>query len=221
VKPPVAVTVFPGTNCEHDVVRALELCGAAPRLVWHTETDLGEARAVVVPGGFSFGDYLRTGAIARFSPVLGAVQDHVTAGGYVLGICNGFQILCEAGLLPGALAGNAGGRFLCRFTDVLVERTASPLLAAVPPGAVLRLPINHYEGRYVLPAARLAAVEAGGLVALRYVDNPNGSANAIAGVLNDTGNVLGLMPHPERAAESVLGSRDGRLLLGSLVQAAA
>ena len=202
----VAVVVFPGTNCEHDVVHALELLGAEPELVWHRETDLSGAAGVVLPGGFAHGDYLRTGAIARFSPVMTEVERLAGAGRPVLGICNGFQILCEAGLLPGALVANRDLSFICRPIHVRVESTASVLTAAASVGDVLRIPLNSYEGNYVAPVDVLVELEQSNRVVLRYagrdgtVDeatNPNGSADSIAGITSPTGNVAGLMPHPE------------------------
>ena len=215
--PRVAVVYFPGTNCEHDVVHAVEYLGATADLVFHTETDLRGADAVVLPGGFAHGDYLRTGALARFSPVMAAVVEHAAEGGAVLGICNGFQVLTEAGLLPGALQKNAGLKFRCETVECRVDSTASVLTAGVEVGAVLRLPINHFEGNYTCDDATLARLRAEGQVVLRYVDNPNGSVDDIAGICNEAGNVVGLMPHPERAVEAVLGSDDGAILLESLL----
>jgi phosphoribosylformylglycinamidine synthase I len=217
----VAVVVFPGTNCELDVVWALECLGAAPELVWHGERTLGGADAVVLPGGFAHGDYLRTGAIARFSPVMEAVAEYAAAGGPVVGICNGFQILTEAGLLPGALQKNAGLKFLCTTVEVRVETTGSVLTGAATAGQVLRLPINHFEGNYVCRPETLRGLRDGNRVVLRYVANPNGSLDDIAGICNEGGNVVGLMPHPERAVEKLLGSDDGAVLLRSLLAAAA
>ncbi len=222
----VAVVMFPGTNCEHDVAYALAELGAEPELVWHRETDLDGFDGVVLPGGFAHGDYLRTGAIARFSPVMGAVERHAAAGTPVLGICNGFQILCEAGLLPGAMVANRDLRFICRPVHLRVESTDSMLTRAARVGQVLRLPLNSYEGNYIAPAADLVRLESQGRVMLRYCDaagvadeatNPNGSTNSIAGIANEQGNVAALMPHPERAAEEVLGSVDGRVILESFV----
>ena len=221
-----AVVVFPGSNCEHDVVYALGLLGADAELVWHRETDLSDFDGVILPGGFAHGDYLRTGAIARFSPVMAEVERMAAAGAPVLGICNGFQILCEAGLLPGALVANRDLRFICRPIHVRVEQTTSVLTRAATPGDVLEIPLNSYEGNFIAPLATLAEVEAAGTVALRYCDaagvvdestNPNGSTNSIAGLSNAAGNVAGLMPHPERAMEDILGSSDGRVLLESYV----
>ena len=211
MNPRVAVVVFPGSNCEQDVVGALRLEGAAADYVWHGDDDLGGADAVVLPGGFAHGDYLRTGAIARFSPVMEPVAALARTGRPVLGICNGFQILAEAGLVPGALHRNAGLRFLCTWQEITVEDTATPFTMLCEPGQVLRIPINHYEGNYV------PAPDAGARVVFRYVLNPNGSWESAAGVANSHGNVLGMMPHPERASETVLGSEDGRVVFASLV----
>ena len=216
----VAVIVFPGTNCELDIVHALDQLGGAPELVFHTETSLDGTDAVVVPGGFAHGDYLRTGALARFSPVMTAVAEHAAAGGPVVGVCNGFQVLTEAGLLPGALQKNAGLKFLCETVECRVETSRSVLTAGVEPGTVLRLPINHFEGNYICDAATLARLRAEDRVVLRYVDNPNGALDDIAGIANERGNVVGLMPHPERASDRLLGSTDGVVLLQSLLDAA-
>lgn len=216
----VAVIVFPGTNCELDVAYALEQLGGVPELVFHTETSLGAADAVVVPGGFAHGDYLRTGALARFSPVMAAVTEHAAAGGPVVGVCNGFQVLTEAGLLPGALQKNVGLKFLCETVECRVDSTRSVLTAGVELGAVLRLPINHFEGNYTCDAATLERLRADDRIVLRYVSNPNGALDDIAGICSEHGNVVGLMPHPERASDAVLGSADGVVLLQSLLDAA-
>ncbi len=216
----VAVVQFPGTNCELDVVRAVEGLGSAAEPVFHTERDLHGADAVVVPGGFAHGDYLRTGAIAQFSPVMTAVAAHAAAGGAVVGICNGFQVLTEAGMLPGALQKNVGLTFLCTTVEVRVESTRSVLTAESPAGAVLRIPINHFEGNYTCDAATLERLRAEDQVVLRYVENPNGSIDDIAGISNEAGNVVGLMPHPERASDPLLGSDDGLVLLRSLLASA-
>ncbi len=221
IKPRVAVTVFPGSNCEHDVSRALEGLGGKPVLVWHTERSLRGMDAVVVPGGFAHGDYLRPGAIARFSPIMAGVYELAAAGRPVLGICNGFQILTEAQLLPGALQANAGLRFLCDAVECEVSSAASCVTAAVAPGERLRLPINHFEGNYTCDDATLRRLSQSGQIVLRYVDNPNGSVGSIAGVANEAGNVVGLMPHPERASDGMLGSIDGQVLLRSFLAAAA
>jgi phosphoribosylformylglycinamidine synthase len=216
----VAVIVFPGTNCEFDVRSALDAHGAAAELVFHTEASLGGADAVVIPGGFAHGDYLRTGALARFSPVMTAVAEHAAAGGPVVGICNGFQILTEAALLPGALQKNEGLKFLCETVTCRVESTRSALTTQATAGAELRLPINHFEGAYTCDSDTLAALRAQDRIVLRYVGNPNGSLDDIAGICNDAGNVVGLMPHPERASDLLLGSADGVVLLESLIAAA-
>jgi len=217
----VAVVVFPGTNCELDVATAVERLGGAPELVFHTETTLSGAHAVVIPGGFAHGDYLRTGALARFAPVMAAVEEHAAAGGPVVGICNGFQILTEAGLLPGALQKNVGLKFLCETVACRVTSTGSVLTSQAELGSELWLPINHFEGSYTCDAATLEELRAEDRVVLRYVDNPNGSLDDIAGIANRTGNVVGLMPHPERASDALLGSDDGVVLLASLLGAAA
>ena len=217
----VAVVMFPGTNCELDVSWALEQLGASPEIVFHLETDLHGADAVIVPGGFAHGDYLRTGALARFSPVMEAVAEFAVSGGPVVGICNGFQVLTEAALLPGALQKNAGLKFVCDTVECRVESTRSALTTEATPGAVLRLPINHFEGNYICDAATLDRLRADDRVVLRYVRNPNGSLDDIAGVCNERGNVVGLMPHPERASDALLGSADGAVLLRSLLQSAA
>jgi phosphoribosylformylglycinamidine synthase subunit PurQ / glutaminase len=207
----VAVVVFPGSNCEHDIVRALTPLGAEPELVWHRETSLEGFDGVVLPGGFAHGDALRTGAIARFSPVMESVREMAEAGAPVLGICNGFQILCEAGLLPGALIANRDLSFICSFVEVEVVDTSTVLTAAAEPGQVLRIPLNSYEGNWVDPASS-------GRVVVRYVDDPNGSQDRAAAVANATGNVVGIMPHPERASDALLGSTDGLVLLEGFVR---
>ncbi|MDH3192960.1 MAG: phosphoribosylformylglycinamidine synthase subunit PurQ [Acidimicrobiia bacterium] len=220
-----AVVVFPGSNCEHDVVYALETLGGSADLVWHRDTDLSGYDSVVLPGGFAHGDYLRTGAIARFSPVMGEVNRLAAAGAPVLGICNGFQVLCEAGLLPGVLLQNRDLKFICRPIHLRVESTDSILTRAARVGDVLEIPLNSYEGNYTASADEIASIETGGYVPLRYssstgtVDtdsNPNGSTNNIAAVSKS--NVAGIMPHPERAIEEILGSADGRVLLESFLQ---
>ena len=216
----VGVVVFPGSNCEHDVVEALQGLGAEAVLVWHGDDTLGDVDAVVLPGGFAHGDYLRPGAIARFSPVMGSITDFAAAGGPVVGICNGFQVLTEAGLLPGALQKNRGSRFLCAPTDLVVSSAESALTCAAEVGEVLRLPINHFEGNYTCSAETLAELRGEDRVVLRYAANPNGSMDDIAGVCSAGRNVVGLMPHPERACDPLLGSVDGRRLLESLLVAA-
>jgi len=216
----VGIVVFPGTNCELDVAYALEALGAEPELVWHQDRRLSGIDAVVVPGGFAHGDFLRTGAIARFSPVMDAVSDLAAAGAPVVGICNGFQVLTEAHLLPGALQKNVGLKFLCQTVEVRVETDRSALTSTAPVGAVLHLPINHFEGNYVCDAKTLDQLRAEERVVLRYVANPNGSLDDIAGICNEAGNVVGLMPHPERASDPILGSDDGVVLLRALLSAA-
>src|SRR6266852_5814989 len=205
----IGVLLFPGTNCEHDVVWAVERLGAEAFVCWHGEPSVGDADAVVIPGGFAHGDYLRTGAIARFSPVMDAVTEHAAAGGPVVGICNGFQVLTEAGLLPGALQKNVGLTFLCETVDCRVETNRSSLTALAAPGDVLRLPINHFEGNYVCDETTRRRLRDDDRIVLRYVRNPNGSLDAIAGVCSDQRNVVGLMPHPERASDALLGSTAG------------
>jgi phosphoribosylformylglycinamidine synthase len=217
----VGVLLFPGTNCEQDVVEAVRSVGGAADIVWHGDRRLrSDVDAVVVPGGFAHGDYLRTGAIARFSPIMAAVRDFAQRGGPVLGICNGFQILCEAGMLPGALQKNRGLKFLCTTVDVRVEAAGTAATQDIGPGVVLRLPINHFEGCYTCSDATLRELQAADRVVFRYVDNPNGSRDAIAGVCSAERNVVGLMPHPERASHELLGSVDGARVLTSLLAAA-
>jgi phosphoribosylformylglycinamidine synthase len=216
----VGVVMFPGTNCEHDAVVACTRLGASADLVWHGATSVDGYDAVILPGGFAHGDYLRPGAIARFSPVMEAVGRFADEGGPVVGICNGFQVLTEAGLLPGALQKNRGLRFLCTMAEVRVETADSVLTAGVGIGTVLRIPINHFEGNYTCDAETLAMLRDEDRVVLRYLDNPNGSIDDIAGVCNGTRNVVGLMPHPERATDSLLGSVDGEVLLGGLLASA-
>ena len=216
----VGVVVFPGTNCELDVVWAVEALGAHAELLWHGDRDVHGVDAVVVPGGFAHGDYLRTGAIARFSPVMDAVAEHAAAGGAVVGICNGFQVLTEAGLLPGALQKNTGLTFVCDIVELEVVSTRSVLTRNAERGAILRVPINHFEGNYVCDAATLERLRADDRVVVRYTENPNGSLDDIAGISNEAGNVVGLMPHPERASHALLGSADGVVLLRSLLASA-
>lgn len=225
--PRVAVITFPGSLDDRDAIRAVRVMGGTPVPVWHRDRDLGGADAVVLPGGFSYGDHLRAGAIARFAPVMTAVADHAERGGPILGICNGFQILCEAGLLPGALTRNAGLAFVCRRVHVRCETSATAFTSGVEPGDVLPVPVKHGEGRFVADADTLARIEGEGRVVFRYCSpagevgdawNPNGATNHIAAVANDRGNVVGMMPHPERASESWLGSEDGRVVLASLLE---
>ncbi len=224
----IAVVVFPGTNCELDAQHALQIVGASAELVWHRDTDLSGADGIVLPGGFAHGDYLRTGAIARFSPVMSEVERLANLGVPTLGICNGFQILCEAGILPGALVANRNLKFLCTSVYIRVESTDSILTATASVGDVLRIPLNSFEGNYV--TQDIDALEDSGQIAFRYCDasgnltdtsNLNGSTNAIAAVSNRSGNVVGIMPHPERAIEDILGSSDGTTLMEAFVGATA
>ncbi len=215
----VAVIRFPGSNCDADTLRAAEAAGAHAYYIWHRRDHLEDADAVIIPGGFAYGDHLRAGAIARFSPVMPAVEAFARDGGPVLGICNGFQVLCEAGLLPGALVRNAGITFLSRPVRVRVESTDTPFTAQFEPGAILRMPIAHGEGRYVAPSGVIDELEATQRVILRYVgENPNGSMQAIAGVSNQRRNVVGMMPHPERSAFTHLGETSGALVFQSLTR---
>jgi phosphoribosylformylglycinamidine synthase subunit PurQ / glutaminase len=221
----VGVIRFPGSNCEPDALRAVIREGGEAFYLWHRDTDLHDADAVILPGGFSYGDYLRAGAIGRLSPIRAAVERLAADGGAVLGVCNGFQILCEAGLLPGALMRNGNLKFLSRPVDVRIERTTTPFTSAYREGQVIRIPIGHGEGRYVASEATLDELEANGQVVMRYVEtgmpdrdaNPNRSARDIAGISNPEGNVVGFMPHPERLADPVLGSDAGAGVFRSLV----
>ena len=219
-RPRIAVVVFPGSNDDRDAALAFEKLGAEPVLVWHAEPELPTVGAVALPGGFSYGDYLRCGAIARFAPVMEAVRRFAGEGGLVLGICNGFQVLCEAGLLPGALRPNASLSFVCRDVQLRVERTDTHFTSRVEPGKRLTIPVKHGEGCYFADEELLAELESEDQIVLRYEDNPNGSVADIAGIVNREGNVFGLMPHPEHAVDSLLGSSDGALVLGSLIDAA-
>jgi phosphoribosylformylglycinamidine synthase len=222
-RPTITVVVFPGSNDDRDAAWALRALGADARLVWHGENELPpEAGAVVLPGGFSYGDYLRCGAIARFSPVMRAVEAFAAGGGPVLGICNGFQILCEAGLLPGALRPNASLSFICRDVAVRVEHSQPPFTSRAEPGQRLVIPVKHGEGCWYAPPELVDDLDRFGRVVLRYEpgENPNGATADVAGVTNEQGNVMGLMPHPEHAVDPMLGSGDGALILASLVDAA-
>jgi len=222
-----AIIVFPGSNCDHDAYHAAKhVLGHDATFVWHKETHLAGADIVILPGGFSYGDYLRTGAIARFSPVMKAVGEFAAAGGPVLGICNGFQILLEAGLLPGTMLRNAGLKFRCEHVHLRVEQTDTPFTAKCTRGQVLRIPIAHGEGNYFAEPETVASLEANRQVVFRYTTdtgeltddaNPNGSVNAIAGICNTRRNIVGLMPHPERACERALGSADGLVVFESVV----
>ncbi len=225
----IGVVVFPGSNCDHDCVHVLgDVLGQTVRSIWHKETALDGLDAVVLPGGFSYGDYLRTGAIARFSPVMGAVQKFAASGGLVLGICNGFQILLEAGLLPGAMLRNKSLTFICQDACVRVENAATAFTSRYESGQVLKIPIAHADGNYYTDEVTLSQLQANAQIVFRYCTpdgqntkeaNPNGSLNSIAGIINARGNVLGMMPHPERCAEEVLGNEDGRLLFLSMLDA--
>lgn len=224
------VAVFPGTWSDRDCGQVVtEVMGQDLVYLWHKDPDLHGVDCVILPGGFSYGDYLRTGAIARFSPVMESVQEFAARGGLVWGICNGFQILCEAGLLPGALVHNAGMEFRCEWTHLVCERADSPFTRELAAGGVVRIPISHGEGNYVADPATLSRLEQRGQVVFRYCDssgavtpeaNPNGSSHNIAGIVNERGNVLGMMPHPERCADAALGGTDGSLLFASVVGAA-
>ena len=226
-----AVVVFPGSNCDHDAYHAVKhVLGQQARFVWHKQTDLGGADAVLLPGGFSYGDYLRSGAVARFSPIMGAVARFAAAGGPVLGICNGFQVLLEAGLLPGGMRRNQQLKFICEHVNLRVEQTDTPFTRLAARRQVLRIPIAHGEGNYYADPETVAALEANRQIIFRYTApdggrdegwNVNGSTAAIAGLCNATRNVVGMMPHPERACEAALGSEDGRVILESAVAALA
>ena len=225
------VLVFPGSNCDHDSYNVVsEVLGAKATMLWHASTDLEGCDAIVVPGGFAYGDYLRTGAIAKFAPVMQSVAKFARSGGLVLGICNGFQILCEAGLLPGALMRNASQHYICKQTYLKTETVDSPFTHGLTKGQVLQMPIGHMEGNYFCDADTLAALKAEDRVAFRYATpegdvtaaaNPNGSLENIAGVLNEGRNVLGMMPHPDRSSETLLGSADGLLLFQSMAESLA
>ncbi len=226
----IGVTVFPGSNCDRDALYGIEHAGAEPVELWHTDATLKGVDAVVVPGGFSYGDYLRPGAIARFAGVMGPLEAFAREGGPVLGICNGFQVLCEAGLLPGALVRNAGLSFICEPVHVRVEKPGLPFTMRAARGDVLTIPIKHGEGRYVVDPVTLASLEERNQIVLRYCNasgemtadaNPNGSTASIAGVCNERGNVFGMMPHPEHAVDPTVGIRsaDGAKILGSLLDA--
>ncbi|MEZ5183065.1 MAG: phosphoribosylformylglycinamidine synthase subunit PurQ [Acidimicrobiales bacterium] len=219
--PRVGVVLFPGSNCELDALEAVRALGGDAQILWHGDATTSGVDAVIVPGGFAHGDYLRPGAIARFSPVMAAVNEHAAAGGPVVGICNGFQVLTEAGLLPGALQKNRGLKFLCTTVALRVESSRSALTSEAQVGDVLRVPINHFEGNYTCSDETLAELRANEQIVLRYVENPNGSIDDIAGICNEGRNVVGLMPHPERAISDLLGSADGVPLLRSLLASAA
>ena len=223
------VLQFPGSNCDHDAYHVISKhVGQPVDFVWHRETDLSGYDAVIVPGGFSYGDYLRSGALAKFSPVMKAVKEFAAEGKFVFGICNGFQILCEAGLLPGALIRNKGLHFICRHVNLRVENNHTPFTSEYAEGSVLSIPIAHGEGNYTCDDSTYRRLEENGQIVLRYCDesgavtdesNPNGARGNIAGICNESGNVLGMMPHPERACEELLGSNDGRAMFSSLAKA--
>jgi len=225
----IGVVVFPGSNCDRDCAHvASEVLGQAAHLIWHQETSLTGMDAIILPGGFSYGDYLRTGAIAHLSPIMESVKEFAQQGGLVLGICNGFQILLECGLLPGAMLRNRDLSFICEETYVRVENADTPFTNQCQPGQVLKLPIAHAEGNYYTDPVTLSALQANAQIVLRYCDeegyvteavNPNGSLDNIAGIRNPKGNVLGLMPHPERCAETILNGKDGMFIFDSLVSA--
>lgn len=218
----IGVVVFPGSNCDHDAWYAFtHNLGITAEYIWHHEHSLGGCDAIVLPGGFSYGDYLRCGAIARFSPVMQAVKGFAAEGGPVLGVCNGFQILVESGLLPGALLRNESLKFVCREVGLQAGTSDSPFTNLLRRGDILRLPVAHGEGRYFADEHTLDQLEAEDRIAFRYLDNPNGSLRGIAGILSEGRNVLGMMPHPERACDALMGSVDGRGVLGSLVESLA
>jgi len=220
------VVIFPGSNCDQDCYYAAQLMGEDVDYIWHSTTRLENLDCLILPGGFSYGDYLRTGAIARFSPVMQAINDFAQDGGLVIGICNGFQILLEAGILPGAMLKNQDLKFICRYVNLRVENDRTPFTGAISRGSVLRIPIAHNEGNYFVDAKTLADMEKNNQIVLKYCDengkvnqktNPNGSMKNIAGIVNKQGNVFGLMPHPERALEDLLGSTDGKLIFQSII----
>ncbi len=224
----IAVLVFPGSNCDHDAYHTLKhVLSADARFVWHKESDISGFDAVVIPGGFTYGDYLRTGAMAKLSPVMGSVKRFAAAGGPVIGICNGFQILLESGLLPGAMIANESLKFICEYVNIRTETSTTPFTKQIPGKTVLKIPIAHYQGNYFADRETLAALEANGQVVFRYCDplgnaspesNPNGSVGNIAGICSKGRNILGMMPHPERCAEEEMGSTDGKRLFTSMIE---
>jgi phosphoribosylformylglycinamidine synthase len=228
--PKFGVVRFPGSNCDQDAYFALrDVFGKPVEYLWHADADLKGSDIIVLPGGFSYGDYLRTGAVARFSPIMEAVVAHAAAGKFVIGICNGFQVLCEAHLLPGALVRNASLKFLCKFVTLRVDNAQTPFTESYAAGQLLKIPIAHGEGCYVCDDATLTQLQTGGQILFRYTDshgllttdaNPNGSVDSIAGIANAAFNVMGMMPHPERACEKILGSADGRGVFASVIEAA-
>ena len=216
------VVIFPGSNCDHDCYYAIKTVTGRPvDFIWHQDTSVKGFDAVILPGGFAYGDYLRTGALAKFSPVMQAVSEFAGKGGLVIGICNGFQILTEAGLLPGALMRNSNMKYICKFLQLRTETTDTPFTNQLTKGQVLNVPIGHGEGNYFADEETLKELEDNGQVAFRYVENPNGSIHDIAGIVNKGRNVLGMMPHPDRSSEQILGSTDGKLIFESMVNALA
>jgi phosphoribosylformylglycinamidine synthase len=216
------VVIFPGSNCDHDCYYAIKTVTGKPvEFIWHQDTSVKGFDAVILPGGFAYGDYLRTGALAKFSPVMQSVRDFADKGGLVIGICNGFQILTEAGLLPGALMRNNNMKYICKFLQIRTETTDTPFTNQLRKGQVLNVPIGHGEGNYFADEDTLKELEDHGQVAFRYLENPNGSIHDIAGIVNKGRNVLGMMPHPDRSSEKILGSTDGKLIFESMVNALA
>jgi phosphoribosylformylglycinamidine synthase len=216
------VVIFPGSNCDHDCYYAIKMVTGKPvEFIWHQDTSVKGFDAVILPGGFAYGDYLRTGALAKFSPVMQSVRDFADKGGLVIGICNGFQILTEAGLLPGALMRNNNMKYICKFLQIRTETTDTPFTNQLRKGQVLNVPIGHGEGNYFADEDTLKELEDHGQVAFRYLENPNGSIHDIAGIVNKGRNVLGMMPHPDRSSEKILGSTDGKLIFESMVNALA
>jgi phosphoribosylformylglycinamidine synthase I len=214
------VVIFPGSNCDHDCYYVIEsVIGKPVEFIWHQDTALRGFDAIILPGGFAYGDYLRTGALAKFSPVMGAIRDFASKGGLVIGICNGFQILCEAGLLPGALLKNVGMKYLCKFLYLRTETSNTPFTNGLSKGQLLHIPIGHGDGNYFAEPEALKRIEDNDQVVFRYVENPNGSIHDIAGIINEQRNVLGMMPHPDRSSEAILGSADGKLIFESMVHA--
>jgi len=213
------VIVFPGSNCDHDCFHVIDKVLKQPvKYIWHKETKLKDFDCIIIPGGFSYGDYLRCGAIARFSPIMEEVIKFANAGGLVIGICNGFQVLLEAGLLPGAMLRNKNLHFICKFVELKVENTDTPFSSGYNKGQIVRIPIAHNEGNYYIDAAGLEKLQANNQIVFRYVDNPNGAVDDIAGIVNEKGNVLGMMPHPERASEDELTSKDGLVVWESILK---
>jgi phosphoribosylformylglycinamidine synthase I len=214
------VVIFPGSNCDHDCYYAIEsVIGKPVEFIWHQDTSVKGIDAVILPGGFAYGDYLRTGALAKFSPVMKAIGEFASKGGLVYGICNGFQILTEAGLLPGALLRNVTMKYICKFVELRTEMTNTPYTNLLKKGQILRIPIGHGDGNFYADAETLQRIEDNDQVAFRYVENPNGSLHDIAGIVNEKRNVLGMMPHPDRSSEAILGSADGKLIFESMVNA--